>query len=177
MSSRTSATSRPPEPACSAWRSCWPRSTQGSPYCWPGSYSASGCTGYSGPASASPRSASFWSPHESWPTAVSRINRLLLVKRPLGQRCCHLPGLLVSAGYGIEQLLVCLLDGGQDRAAQHRVLRYGSLAGRWFATNDVAGPAVMPASASGTSLRGWVRRGVVVCAGELDADLAGVGVL
>ena len=42
------------------------------------------------------------------------------------QSRCQLPGLLVSAGNGIEQLLAGLLDGGQDRAAQHRVLRYGS---------------------------------------------------
>src|SRR5215471_3875827 len=38
-------------------------------------------------------------------------------------------------------------------------------------------PAVMFASASGESLRGRVAAGMVVCAGELGADLAGVWVL
>src|SRR5215813_2879494 len=65
MSSRTSATLQPPDPACSAWQSCSPRSTPGSPCCWPGLYSANGSAGSSGSASASPRSASFLSPHET----------------------------------------------------------------------------------------------------------------
>src|SRR6266478_2308910 len=64
MSSRTSATWPPPGPACSAWPSCWPRSTPASPCCWPGWCSASGCAGCSGPASDSPRSASCSSRHE-----------------------------------------------------------------------------------------------------------------
>jgi hypothetical protein len=49
--------------------------------------------------------------------------------------------------------------------------------GRWVATNDLAGPAGMLTSASGALLRGRVRRGVVVCAGELGADLVGLGEL
>src|SRR5215470_6898702 len=92
MSSRTSATSRPPEPACSAWQSCWPRSTQGSPCCWPGWYSASGYAGYSGPASPSPGSASFLSPHES------------------ARTCTGLPGCRAAPTTG--QGLHCLLDTG-----------------------------------------------------------------
>ena len=43
--------------------------------------------------------------------------------------------------------------------------------------NDVAYPAVMLASACRALLGGRVCRGVAVCAGELGADLAGVGVL
>jgi hypothetical protein len=57
------------------------------------------------------------------------------------------------------------------------IIQFGLLAGRWFAANDVACPAVMLANASGASLRGRVRRGVVVCAGELGADLVCAGVL
>src|SRR6516162_5548925 len=64
MSSRTSATSQPPGSACSAWPSCWPRSTPGSPCCWPEWYSANGCAGYSELALGSPRSASCSSQHE-----------------------------------------------------------------------------------------------------------------
>ena len=44
---RTSAMWRPPGPARSAWPWCWPRCTPGSPCCWPGSCSASGCGGFS----------------------------------------------------------------------------------------------------------------------------------
>jgi hypothetical protein len=54
-------------------------------------------------------------------------------------------------------------------------IQFGFLAGCWSATNDVACPAWMLASGSGASLRGRVRRGVVVRGGELGADLAGVG--
>src|SRR5215831_13278621 len=56
-------------------------------------------------------------------------------------------------------------------------IQSGLLAGRRSAMNDVAGPAVMLASARGALLCGRVWGGVVVCAGELGADLGGVGVL
>jgi hypothetical protein len=46
------------------------------------------------------------------------------------------------------------------------IVRFGLLAGRWFAANGVACPAVMLASASGAFLRGRVRGGMVACASE-----------
>src|SRR5215831_5234760 len=83
MSSRTSATWQPPGPACSAWPSCWPRSTPGSPYYWPEWYSANGCAGYNELALGSPRSASCSSQHEPQP-AIQQTHRK--TGRDLGPR-------------------------------------------------------------------------------------------
>src|SRR5260370_35425130 len=58
-----------------------------------------------------------------------------------------------SGGDGIEQLPARLLDGGQDRAAQHRAFRYGRRHDPRIAEADLAPPAPTR-PAGGTPPRG-----------------------
>jgi drug/metabolite transporter (DMT)-like permease len=62
--------------ASSAWPSCSPRCTQGSPCCWPGWCSANGCAGCSRSAWGSRRSASCSSRHEA-PGTDGAVNGIL----------------------------------------------------------------------------------------------------